>query len=124
MEVSSTSMRPQFTAVFLQVMSKYDDVYLHTDVLKRYCFYVCLITSQYMRSKIQNHLTTVQAKLNNMKLLRLQGIKDDPNKNKSFRLKKFVISHTYQKEYIKALEEALHWMKNDRSCNRRKHARI
>jgi hypothetical protein len=92
-----------------------------------------IIRMGYMRSKIQNHLTTVQAKLNNMKLLRLQGIKDDPNKNKSFRLKKFVISHTYQKEYIKALEEALHWMKNDfvslprdthRSCNRRKHARI
>jgi hypothetical protein len=69
-----------------------------------------IIRMGYMRSKIQNHLTAVQAKLNNIKLLRLQGIKDDPNKNKSFRLKKFVISHTYQKEYIKALEEALHYM--------------
>jgi hypothetical protein len=45
-----------------------------------------------------------------MKWVRLQGIKDDPNKNKYLRPEKFMIARTYQKEYIKALEEALHYM--------------
>jgi hypothetical protein len=64
-----------------------------------------IIRMGYMRSKIQNHLNTVQAKLNNMKRLRLQGIKDDLNKNKSLRPEKIVIAHSYQKEYVKALRK-------------------
>lgn len=66
------------------------------------------IRTGYMRSKIQNHLIAVQAKLNNTNWS--PGYKDDLYKTMSLRSEKLMIAHAYQNEYIKALQEALHYL--------------